>query len=530
MSDKSSDDLFPNSRVLFDVRRPLVVVSDRKTHKRSVVPVDQPIDNTVYQLLANLPPVYPEWLGGSLFCQAHSVRFPYVAGAMANGIAGVDLVEAMARAKMLSFYGAAGLSLDRIKRDIAQLKDRLLLPAISASTHAFPWGVNLIHAPHDPLLELESVRFFLEQRIAYVSASAYMALTLPVVWYSVAGLSVSPNGNISRKTHLFAKVSRPETAALFMAPPPDKLLAQLVQEGLISERQAQLAKHVPLAEDVTVEADSGGHTDNQSLPALLPTILQLRDDLRAKHLFLAPIRVGAAGGIGTPVAASAAFAAGADYVLTGSINQPTVEADLSAFAKKILSSVSFGDVMMAPAADMFELGVDLQIVKKGTMFGARAKRLRHWYQTYRSIEELTEEERCELEQKILRRSIDSVWNDCESFWAERNADHLTKAANDPKHKMALIFRWYLGMSSRWAISGDSDRILDYQIWSGPALASFNHWVKGSFLEPVASRDVVTVALNILEGAAFYTRLANLRQVGIHIDYPIRAWKPSRFTL
>src|SRR6187549_477556 len=37
------------------------------------------------ELIGYIPAVYPEWLGDAGFCRAHDVRFPYVAGAMANG-------------------------------------------------------------------------------------------------------------------------------------------------------------------------------------------------------------------------------------------------------------------------------------------------------------------------------------------------------------------------------------------------------------------------------------------------------------
>ena len=47
---------------------------------------------------------------------------------------------------------------------------------------------------------------------------------------------------------------------------------------------------------------------------------------------------------------------------------------------------------------------------------------------------------------------------------------------EAKHRMALVFRWYLGKSSRWAISGESARRADYQIWCGPAMGAFNAWV------------------------------------------------------
>ena len=48
--------------------------------------------------------------------------------------------------------------------------------------------------------------------------------------------------------------------------------------------------------------------------------------------------------------------------------------------------------------------------------------------------------------------------------------------------MALVFRWYLGQSSRWANAGEPTRKLDYQVWCGPAMGAFNEWAKGSFLE------------------------------------------------
>ena len=41
----------------------------------------------------------------------HGVRYAYATGAMANGIASVELVEAGAKAGVLSFFGAAGLAL-----------------------------------------------------------------------------------------------------------------------------------------------------------------------------------------------------------------------------------------------------------------------------------------------------------------------------------------------------------------------------------------------------------------------------------
>ena len=71
------------------------------------------------------------------------------------------------------------------------------------------------------------------------------------------------------------------------------------RELVHQQERVRLVGSEPLfAEDITVESDSGGHTDNRPLGALLPTIARLRDEMQARHGFSRPIRVGAAGGVG----------------------------------------------------------------------------------------------------------------------------------------------------------------------------------------------------------------------------------------
>jgi trans-AT polyketide synthase/acyltransferase/oxidoreductase domain-containing protein len=82
--------------------------------------------------------------------------------------------------------------------------------------------------------------------------------------------------------------------------------------------------------------------------------------------------------------------------------------------------------------------------------------------------------------------------------------------------MALVFRWYLGLSSVWANRGDAGRELDYQIWCGPAMGSFNAWVKGSRLQHWENRRVADVALQLLNGAAYLNRIQYLAMWGIHL--------------
>ncbi|MCN9242319.1 PfaD family polyunsaturated fatty acid/polyketide biosynthesis protein [Streptomyces sp. RY43-2] len=457
-------------------------------------------------VLGTLPPLYPEWLGGRTFCEAHGVRFPYVAGEMANGIATTRMVSAMAHAEMLGFFGAGGLAYAEVERAVQ---------ALARELRSRPnWGVNLIHSPAEPALELGVAELLLRCGVPRISASAFMELTPAVVLCSARGLRRGADGGIVRRTRILAKVSRPEVAERFLSPAPAALLDRLVAERKLTAEEARLAALVPVAEDITVEADSGGHTDNRPLSVLLPRIALLRDALCRRFGYPRPVRIGAAGGLGTPDAVAAAFALGASYVVVGSVNQTVVEAGLSDEAKAMLCEADVADVAMAPAADMFESGVTLQVLSRGTMFAQRAGRLYAAYRAHGALEEIPAALRATLERDVLRASFDEVWQRTRAFWERRDPSEITRAEADPKHRMALVFRWYLGSSSRWAITGEAARRTDYQIWCGPAMGAFNRWVAGTFLAEPANRSVVQIALNLLEGAAVLTRAHQLRTYGV----------------
>ncbi len=467
--------------------------------------------------LGTLPALYPEWLGDRSFQEAHGTRFAYIAGAMANGIGSTEIVIAMAKAGCIGFFGAAGLPESRVNAAIDTIQGALG----KADDGGLPHGFNLIHSPQEPELEASIADLYLRRGIRRVSAAAYMGLTPWIVRYASTGLRRTPDGRIHRINHVFAKISRPEVARRFMAPAPPELLAQLVRDRLITLEESELARLVPVAEDITMEADSGGHTDNQALGALLPILLRLRDDIVAQHRYTRPLRVGAAGGLGTPNAVAAAYALGAAYVLTGSVNQASLEAALAPHAKEMLCKADSADVAMAPAADMFEMGVEVQVLKRGTLFAARGHKLREIYRTCGSLREIAADDRLKLERDIFKDSLENVWANTEKFFAERDPKQLARAKADEKHRMALVFRAYLGQSSKWAIAGTADRVMDYQIWCGPAMGSFNQWVKGSFLEPASGRSVTQIALNLLEGAAVVTRCGQLRSYGVPV--PADAW-------
>ncbi len=427
---------------------------------------------------------------------------------MANGIGSAEVVEAMGRAGMLGFFGSAGLPLHEVERAV----DRI--PRALGSS---PFGFNLIHSPNEPAMEAQVVDLYLRRGIRRVEASAYLDLTAPLVRYRVRGLARGADGRVTVRNQVIAKASRAEVASRFFAPPPEAILRELFSSGAISAEEMQLAREIPLAQDLTAEADSGGHTDNRPAVVLFPGLVAVARRMEREHGYRVPLRVGAAGGIATPHSVAAAFAMGAAYVLSGSVNQACVEAGTSPLVRRMLAEAGPADVAMAPAADMFEMGVRVQVLKRGTLFAMRAAKLFELYRRHESLDALPEEERSGLEKSLFRAPVAEIWRETCAFFAARDPAQIERAERDPKHKMALVFRWYLGLSSTWANHGDAARQLDFQIWCGPAMGGFNEWVRGTFLEAAENRRVVTVALNLLHGGAVLTRAAALRAQGIALE-------------
>jgi trans-AT polyketide synthase/acyltransferase/oxidoreductase domain-containing protein len=467
-------------------------------------------------LVAWVHALTPDLLGEPSFRDTYGVRIAYATGAMANGIASVELVSAIARGGGIGFFGAAGLSTERIAEAVGRLSREL---------GALPWGVNLIHSPAEPWQEQQTVDLLLQRSVRAVEVSAYLGLTPMVVQLRASGLTTAPDGRVVPRTRLLAKVSRPEVAEKFLRPPPQELLRALVQRGKLTEQEAKLASALPMADDLTAEADSGGHTDNRPLLVLLPLLQSLRDRVCAEQRYATPVRVGAAGGMGSPAAVAAAFAMGAAYVVTGTVNQACVEAGTSPLVKQMLASAGMADVDMAPASDMFEAGVELQVLKRGTLFPMRAAQLYELYRQYPSLEALPGPVRDKLETKTLQARLDDIWGECTAFFQERDPAQLERASRDPKHKMALVFRWYLGKSSRWAIAGEDSRRTDVQVWCGPAIGAFNDWSQGTFLQQPAQRRVVAVAANLMTGAATLLRARSLRDQGVEVRTDPYGFRP-----
>jgi trans-AT polyketide synthase, acyltransferase and oxidoreductase domains len=88
---------------------------------------------------AAVPPCRADGLGDPAFRAAYGLKYAYVGGSMANGIASLKLAEALSREGMLGFFGSAGLSPSEVE-------------AAVGDAQGFLCGFNLIHSPGEPWL------------------------------------------------------------------------------------------------------------------------------------------------------------------------------------------------------------------------------------------------------------------------------------------------------------------------------------------------------------------------------------------
>ncbi len=462
-------------------------------------------------LLAQVPE--QAQLGSAEFCQRLGIRHAYVAGAMAGGIASAALVIAMARTGLIGFFGSGGLPLDATEAALKEIT--------AALSEGQAYGANLLHNPVEPAMEMATVELYAKYGVRVVSASAFMGLTPALLKFRYSGIR-EEDGKIHCPNTLLAKISRPEVARHFVTAPSASALQELVDAGHLTENEAMLAQQVPVADALTCEADSGGHTDRRPLPVLLPLIIAQRDAAVAEHG--RPIFVGAAGGLGTPHAMVGALAMGAEYLLTGSVNQCTPEAGTSDIAKEMLLQAGMADCASGPAPDMFELGAHVQVLSRGTMYAKRGQRLYEMYKQYSAWDQVPAADRAKVEKQILLAPFEEIWTGTREYWQGRDPAQVTRAESNGRHKMALVFRWYLGMTSRWARMGDPKRKRDYQIWCGPSMGAFNAWVAGSALEPLAARKVADVAQALIDGSLQLQRAQALRAQGVSL--PAAAWDTS----
>lgn len=418
------------------------------------------------------PAIAAEALGAAGFRERYGLRHAYLLGSMYGGVSGRELLRSAAKAGLLGFLGTGGLTTDEVDRELRQLAND---PGPDGA-----FGANLTYRHRAPRQEGELVDLLLRHGVGLVEASGYSLITEDLVRFRLKG------------GRILAKVSRTDIAAEFLAPPPQQLVRRLQEAGAVTGQEAAAAAGRPMADDLCAEAAGGWLTGTSDLLSLLPALLRLRDEAALPgHR----VHVGCAGGIGTPEAAAAAFLMGADFVLTGSVNQCSVEAATSDQVKDILQEVREHDVDTAPWGDLFEAGVQARYLRRGVFFPARAARLHELWRRHDSLAELDDDTRTQVLDQYLHGEMPPA----------------PPVGTGPKSALADVFRGYFTRAFRLAVTGDQQSRVDYLVHCGPAMGAFNQAVAGTALHSWRARTVEAVADTLMEGAAGHIT-ARLREL------------------
>ena len=429
-------------------------------------------------------------LGSRAFCDDFGLKYAYLSGGMYQGIASVDVVVRMARAGLMGFFGVGGVKMLEVEAAIVAIQ--------AAIPPGAPYGINFIAHSNFPEIEEQLTDLLLKHGVRTIEASAFMEVTPALVRYRARGLVRDGNGEVRCQNRIIAKISRPEVAGQFLSPAPERIVGKLRAEGAISADEAEMLRRVPMADALCVESDSAGHTDRGMPFTLIPAVQRLRDSCETRYPHFRRIHVGAAGGIGTPEAAAAVFVMGADFILTGSVNQCTVEAGTSDVVKDLLAEMNVHDTDYAPSGELFELGAKVQVFKKGIFFPARANKLAALHHQYDALDDIDQKTRQQIQERYFKRGFEEVFAEVRAAYP---AAEIERAERNPKHRMALIFKRYFKDATRWALAGDLNHKVDFQIQCGPALGAFNQWVAGTELASWRNRRVDLIAERLMGEAA-----------------------------
>lgn len=458
-------------------------------------PADPPASATIAPRSSPGTPrhlVRAETLGAQSFRDLYGTRYAYIGGSIMHGVASAEMVIALARGGFLGIYGAEGLPSETVLADLrrirAALGDRI-------------FGASLMADWSQPERDMARVAQYLAAELPVLEVSGFLSASPALVRYRLNGARIDAQGRGIARHRIIARVTRPATALVFLRPAPEAIVTTLRAEGLITAEEAAAAPFLPMADDICAQADGGGPSDGGNLLSLLPALCDLRDRQEETQPSLARVRIGAAGTLGTPQSMSAAFLLGAEFVLAASIHHCTVEAGTSVLVKEMLQGIEVGDTDHAPSGHLFEQGGLVQLLRKGVFFPARARKLHSLWQHHPSLESIDSATRRQIEEKFLGSSFEEIWNLLMRQAGEAgHGAEIARAQQEPKAKMALVFRQYFDRGMGYALTGEAGQRVNFQVHCGAGLGAMNQWM-GDW--PWQNRHVALIAQHMMEETASY---------------------------
>lgn len=416
-----------------------------------------------------------------------NLKYPYVCNSMYYNIVSPEMIIKLSNSGMLGFLGTSMRSLFEIREDI-----NIIRREVNEAT----FGLGIVHNKNTKV-EDEVFQFLLDEDIKIIEISDYLTVTKNIVKYKLKGINKHNTETETQKHYIMAKVARIETAELFLKPAPTKIIEELIEEGEITTEESICGRNEPIADFISVITENDIHVSSPSNFMLFNEISKLSLEIQEKYGYIRKPFIGIEGGIGNPLAIANAFFIGADYVVTGSINQCSNQARISESVKDILQTLDIHDCESVPDLENMELGVMVNVVRKSTLFPARINKLYDLYRRYNSLDEIDSDILASLESRVFKESIEEFCKDSEKFFDEAELNTMRKSR---KGKILQIVKSYYYQALKNAIKGNEERKIDYCIRCNPTMGLFNRWAKGKDIESWVNRDVDVIGMMMLEEA------------------------------
>lgn len=379
--------------------------------------------NTIKKELSEEVDYDKNHLGADSFKKDYKVSYSYAVGGMQKGISSVSMIEELNKNKMLGFLGIEGLSIDEALRLISLAKMKMPLDSV---------GVKVANNLFDPGYSKNIMEQIIAEDIKKIEVSGYQKPDEDLVKYRLRNLNVDEKGNTIIPHKMIVHIATVKASQSFMEPAPKNIVKKLLDANEISVKEAEIAKNIPMCDDICIDNNKG-----ENRYGWLSILKNLSEECFNKFNLEKKVRIGIGGGIGNPQTVAMAFFAGADFIVTSSINQCTVEAGTSDYVKTLLQNAVETDFIFAQEVGLFELGEKKSVLKRGTLYHIRALKLYEIYNRYESINEIPEKENELITKKYFKVSFNEVYNCLKD---KVSMEMIQLAEVQPKYKMALIFK------------------------------------------------------------------------------------------
>lgn len=416
-------------------------------------------------------------LGNSQFKNEYEVDYSYIVSGLRKGITSVEMIKKLRENNILGFIGIDGLKEDEIIEIIEEAKQKIPNKYI---------GVHITNDLYNVERTNKIIDYLIAQHISNVEISGFSKPNAALIKYRLKGISIGNDNTLTSINKILVHVNSVKNAEEFMVPIPTEILNELVLEGEISEKIASKIKNIPLCDDICIDNDKNG----------FEMLNYLKEENNSKNNdFLKKVRIGIGGRIGCPLAVAISFFSGADFILTTSINQCTIEARTSNYVKELLQNTTENDFSNAPIDELFEFGTRFSVLKKGSLYHIRALKLYEIYCQYSSFEEIPDEVKRTIFVKYFKTTYEEVFD---MSTKELSDEEKQKIEEQPKEKMVLMFKKMLEKCYNDACIGNIENQANYLVLASSDMSDLNYFLKETEYAFWNKRSAVTIAKMLMD--------------------------------